>query len=143
MSCVLRASGTYFDVDEFLKTSTLDVLTAFRRGAGQFPNASVTRKSEHSGLAVSVSAREISDLTGQIEDAISFLSENDGELRRLRDFPGMERIELDFPIEDRDIVYQRDAFPHQLLLLLGDLRIGLVISRHPAPPLANDGDMTQ
>jgi hypothetical protein len=142
MSCVLRASGTYFDVDEFLKTSTLDVLTAFRRGSGQFPDSSVTRKSEHSGMSVSVSSREISDLSGQIEDAISFLSENNGELTRLRNFPGLERMDLDFPIEDRDIVYQRDAFPHQLLLLLGGLRIGLVISRHPALSIAEDSDVT-
>jgi hypothetical protein len=142
MSCVLRASGTYFDVDEFLKTSTLDVLTAFRRGAGQFENSSVTRKSEFSGISVSVSTRETSDLSGQIDDAISFLSENDGELRRLRDFPGLERVDLDFPVEDRDIVYQRDAFPHQLLSLLGGLRIGLVISRHPSPPIAEHPDRT-
>jgi hypothetical protein len=132
MSCVLRASGTYFDVDEFLKTSTLDVLTAFHREAGQFTISSVTRKSEHSGMSVSVSTRECSDLRGQIEDAVSFLWENDQELRRLRDFPGLERMDLDFPIEDRDIVYQRDTFPHQLLSLLGSLRIGLIISRQPA-----------
>lgn len=143
MSCVLRASGTYFDVDEFLKTSTLDVLTAFRRGAGQFPNSSVTRKSEYSGMSVSVSTREISDLSGQIEDAIAFLSENDQELRRLLEFPGLERMDLDFPVEDRDIVYQRDTFPHQLLQLLGSLRIGLVISRHPVPAVTEVPDVTQ
>ena len=143
MSCVLRASGAYFDVDEFLKTSTLDVLTAFRRGAGQFPNSSVTRKSEFSGMSVSVSTREFSDLAGQVEDAILFLTENDRELKRLRDFPGLERMDLDFPVEDRDIVYQRDAFPHQLLSLLGNLRIGLVISRYPAPSLSEGPDRTQ
>ncbi|MFY9908666.1 MAG: hypothetical protein WCF22_00130 [Candidatus Sulfotelmatobacter sp.] len=143
MSCVLRASGTYFDVDEFLKTSTLDVLTAFRRGAGQFPISNITRKSEYSGMSVSVGTREICDLGGQIEDAISFLLENDEELKRLRNFPGLERIDLDFPVEDRDLVYQRDGFPHQLLSLLGSLRIGLIISRHPAPAVTEAREMTQ
>jgi hypothetical protein len=133
MSCVLRASGLHFDIDEFLKTSSLDVLTAFRRGAVQYPTASVTRKSERSGMNVSVSTREFSDLRGQIEDAIQFLSTNEEELRRLRDFPGLERMDLDFPIEDRDLVYQRDSFPYQLLSLLGSLRIGLTVSRHPVP----------
>lgn len=133
MSCVLRATGAFFDVDEFLKTSTLDVLTAFRRGAGKFPTSSVTRKSEFSGISVSVSTRELSDLNGQIRDAIAFLSENEAELKRLRDSPGLERLDLDFPIEDREVVYQSDAFPHQLLSMLGSLRIGLVVSRHPAP----------
>ncbi len=143
MSCVLRASGTYFDVDEFLKTSTLDVLTAFRRGAVQFPTASITRKSEYSGMSISVSTREFSDLRGQIEDAIRFLSDNEPELRRLRDCPGLERMELDFPIEEREMVYQRDAFPHQLLSLLGNLRIALVVSRYPAAPVAENRNRTQ
>lgn len=143
MSCVLRASGAYFDIDEFLKTSTLDVLTAYHRGEAQFPNASVTRKSECSGMNVSVSTRELSDLNGQIEDAISFLSENEQELKRLRGWPGLERIDLDFPIEDRDLVYQRDGFPHQLLSLLGNLRIGLVISRYPTPAAPERFDTTQ
>jgi hypothetical protein len=132
MSCVLRASGTNFDVDEFLKTSSLDALTAFHRGALQFPSSSVTRTSEYSGMNVSVSTHEVSDLRGQIQDAIEFLSKNDRELKRLRDFPGLQRMDLDFPIEDRDVVYQRDAFPHKLLSLLGTLRIGLIVSRYPA-----------
>jgi|ERR1700733_13053113 hypothetical protein len=132
MSCVLRASGANFDVDEFLKTSSLDALTAFHRGELQFPSSSVTRKSESSGMNVSVSTREFSDLRGQIKDAIEFLSKNDRELRRLHDFPGLERMDLDFPVEDRDVVYQRDAFPHKLLSLLGGLGIGLIVSRYPA-----------
>ncbi len=133
MSCVLRASGRNFDVDEFLKTSSLDALAAFHRGETQLPSSSVTRKSEVSGMHVSVSTREFSDLTGQIADAIEFLSKNGRELKRLRDFPGLERMDLDFPIEDRDVVYQRDGFPPQLLSLLGGLRIGLVVSRYPVP----------
>lgn len=132
MSCVLRASGTNFDVDEFLKTSSLDALTAFHRGELQLPSSSVTRKSDCSGMNVSVSTRDVSDLRGQIEDAIVFLSRNDRELKRLRDFPGLQRMDLDFPIEDRDVVYQRDVFPHKLLSLLGGLRIGLIVSRYPA-----------
>jgi hypothetical protein len=132
MSCVLRASGANFDVDEFLKISSLDALTAFHRGAVQFPTSSVTRRSDYSGMKVSVSAREFTDLNGQVDDAVGFLKENDHELRRLRDFPGLERMDLEFPVEDRDLVFQSDAFPYQLLSLLGDLRIGLIVSRHPA-----------
>lgn len=142
MSCVLRVSGACFDVDEFLKTSTLDVLTAFHRGGTQFPASSITRKNEFSGMSVSVSTREFSDLSGQIEDAIRFLSENERELMRLRDFPGIDRLELDFPIEEREVVYQRDAFPHLLLSMLGNLHIGLAVSRYPAAPVAESRDRT-
>lgn len=143
MSCILRASGSNFDVDEFLKVSSLDALTAFRRGAAQFLASSVTRKSDYSGMDVSVSTREVSDLSGQVDDAVGFLKENDHELRRLRDFPGLERMDLDFPVEDRDVVFQRDGFPHQLLSLLGGLHIGLIVSRHPAHSGVTNQILTQ
>jgi hypothetical protein len=134
MSCVLRASGANFDVDAFLRTSPLDPLTVFHRREAKFPTSSATQRiSEHSGMNISVSTREFSDLDGQIADAIRFLSANGEELRRLRDFPGLERMDLDFPVEDRDVVFQRDAFAYQLLLLLGGLHIGLEVSRYPAP----------
>jgi hypothetical protein len=82
-------------------------------------------------MNVSVSTCEFSDLRGQIDDAIQFLSDNDQELQRLRDFPGLEEMELDFPIEERDVAVQCDAFPAQVLSLLGGLRIGLIVSRYP------------
>jgi hypothetical protein len=133
MSCILRASGTDFEVDEFLKTSSLDALSVFHRGETQISGSSATpRRAGQSGVIVSVSTREFSDLRSQIQDAIKFLLENDRELKRLRDFPGLERMEMDFPVEDRDVVFQSDGFPPNLLSLLGGLAIGLVISRHPA-----------
>jgi len=70
-------------------------------------------------MNVSLSTREIADLSGQVEDAVGFLRENEQKLRRLRDFPGLERMDSGFPVEDRDVVFQRDAFPYQLLSLLG------------------------
>jgi hypothetical protein len=82
-------------------------------------------------MDVSVSVREFSDLSGQIEDAVHFLSENTIELTRLRDFAGVERLELDFPVEDRDAAVQRDFFPAALLSLMGGLQIGMVVSRYP------------
>lgn len=133
MSCVLRAGGVKFDVDEFLKSSTLDVLTAFHRGAVRFPTTSVTRTSEYSGMNVTVCAHQFPDLRTQIEDAIRFLRENEQELRRLRHAPGLDRMDMEFPVEDRDMVFQSDAFPSRLLSLLGSLDIGLVISRYPMP----------
>ena len=84
-------------------------------------------------MNVSVSTCEFSDLRGQIDDAIRFLSNNDEELQRLRDFPGLEEMELDFPVEERDEAVQSNPFPAQVLSLLGALRIGLIVSRYPAP----------
>jgi len=133
MSCVLRASGANFDVDFFLRDSPLEALTVFHRGEVQFPNSKTNqRKCEHSGMHVSVSTREFSDLAGQIEDAVGFLTDNERELRRLGEFASVGQMYLDFPIEARDVVFQSDAFPPHLLSLLGALRIGLVVSRYPS-----------
>jgi hypothetical protein len=143
MSCVLRARGTNFDVDSFLKGSSLEPLTVVHRGEVQFPTSTVPqRKKEHSGMNLSVSTREFSDLKGQIEDAVRFLSDNKEELERLRRFPGLEQMELDFPIEQRDVMFQSDAFPHHLLWLLGSLCIGLVVSRYPAHSQTEDQPAT-
>jgi hypothetical protein len=118
MSCVLRARGTNFDVDSFLKESSLEALIVFHRGELQFPTSTVPqRKIECSGMNLSVSTREFLDLKGQIEDAVRFLSGNEEELKRLRGFPGVEQVELDFPIEEREVVFQSDAFPPHLLSL--------------------------
>jgi len=133
MCCVLRASGTNFDVDSFLRDSPIEALTVFRRGEVRFPDSKTNqRKCEHSGMHVSVSTREFSDLTGQIEDAIGFLTNNHEELRRLAEFAGLEQMDLDFPIEARDVMFQSDSFPPNLLSIMGALRIGLVISRYPS-----------
>lgn len=133
MSCVLRASGKDFEVDDFLKGSSLKALVVVHRGDARVPGSTSGSSHECSGMNISVSTREFSDLSGQIEDAIQFLSENRQELRRLRDFSGVEGIALDFPIEDRDVVFQRDTFPNKLLVLMGDLGVGLTVSRYPAP----------
>lgn len=134
MSCVLRASGADFQVDEFLRESSLRALVVVHRGDVRTQRSSSTSiRHESSGMNISVSTREFSDLGGQIEDALQFLSKNIKELRRLRDFPGVEGIRLDFPVEDRDVVFQSDTFPHKLLALMGDLGIGLTVSRYPAP----------
>jgi len=130
MSCVLRARGANFDVDLFLKGFLLEPSIVYHRGKPRFPNSSCP--DEVSGMNVSVSTCEFSDLTGQVDDAIRFVSNNDQELQRLRDFPGLEEMELDFPVEERDVAVQSDAFPAQMLSLLGSLRIGLVVSRYPA-----------
>jgi len=134
MGCVLRASGAAFDVDSFLKNSGLRPLVVYHRGEARAPASNPAgRKHERSGMNVSVSEREFSDLAGQIKDAIQFLAENAQELTRLRDYAGLEGLEVDFPVEDRDVAAQTDAFPAELMSLLGKLRIGLAVSRYPPP----------
>lgn len=134
MSCVLRAYGAEFDVDDFLRNSPFKALVVVHRGDKRAHGSKLSDlRYDRSGVNISVSTCDFSDLTGQIKDATQFLNDNAQELRRLRDLPGVEGIDLDFPVEERDVIFQRDAFPPHLLAHMGELRIGLVVSRYPAP----------
>lgn len=69
----------------------------------------------------------------KLRTRFEFLSQNEGELRRLADFQGVEGLELDFAIQDRDVPVQRDSFPASLLRLMGERNIALVITLYPTP----------
>jgi hypothetical protein len=132
MGCVLRVWGKNFDVHAFLRGSSLEPLTVWHIGEPQAPMSNPKgRQHQDSGMNVSVSVREFSELAGQVNDAISFLQAHHDELLRLRDFPCKEGTSLDFPVEDRDVACQMDTFPSELLALMGGLKITLVISRYP------------
>jgi hypothetical protein len=138
MSCVLRVSGADFDVDEFLAGSPLKALVTVHRGDERVQANRPAFRYESSGMNVSISTREFSDLSSQVDDAVRFLTDNVRELKRLKEFPGVQTMHLDFPIQDRDAVFQKDVFPPQLLARMGELNIGLIVSRYPVP----DGQQT-
>ena len=86
---------------------------------------------QNPGFNLDVSRADFSELARSVEDAVRFLSQHSAELRRLLAFPGIEGVELDFAIEDRELPVQTDRFPSQLLQLVGPLGIDIVISRYP------------
>lgn len=133
--CVLRAAGPEFDVDSFLATSPLTVCAVYRRGEPRFSTQPDGRRNKTSGFAVNVSTKEWSDLEGQVTDAKAFLATNGEELRRLRSFPGVDGVDLDFPIYLRigtnEIVVQWDHLPADLLFAAGGLDIGITMTIYP------------
>jgi len=107
MSCMFRATGLDFAVDKFLQQSTLIPDSVWRRGERRLAK----RVHEGSGFSMVASHADMSNLQQQVEDAIPFLKANQVELEQLQNFPGIERIYLDFGIEDRDVAVQCDYFP--------------------------------
>jgi len=110
MSCVLRAKGTNFAVDEFLSKSTLKPVVVFRRGQSQYPNSAPHRIPNASGFHAVASEADFSQLQVQIGDAVQFLEQNHAELARLVALPEVERVSLDFGIEERDVAAQSECF---------------------------------
>ena len=78
-----------------------------------------------------VSRADFTEVDRQIEEALHYLKLHVDALRLLPSFPGVLDVVLDFGIEDRDVGAQADYFPPALLRALGDLNIGLVVSRSP------------
>jgi hypothetical protein len=79
-----------------------------------------------------------------VQDAISFLTVNNHEVARLRSFPGIEHVYLDFGIARRDVLLQCDYLPPELVQLAGALGLGIELSQYPAYSTdegpANDDD---
>jgi hypothetical protein len=141
MPCVLRARGTSFAVDEFLAASTLNPITVFHRGQPQWSKAPPgSPLPNESGFHADASEADFSNLRGQIADATRFLKQNQSELARLVAFPGVERVSLDFGIEERDMAAQSERFPPNLLSALGSLGIWLEFTLYPQerPNLGQD-----
>jgi hypothetical protein len=138
VNCILRAIGTAFDADGFLKDSPLAGAgaAAFHRGEPKVPGAAEGPQRRASGFNVPVSGAGSDDLDAQIEDATRFLEEHEDELRRLGRFPGVEEVCLDFAIPRREVAAQSDVFPADLLWRAGALDIDLVVTHYAvaAPP---------
>jgi hypothetical protein len=124
---MFRATGSDFAVDKFLQQSTLTPNSVWRRGESRLGK----RVHEGFGFSMVVSEADMSNPPQQVEDAIAFLKANQIELKQLQNFPGIERIYLDFGIEDRDVAVQCDYFPPELLRLSGNLNIGIEVTRYP------------
>ena len=126
--CVLRVSGDDFRVDAFLADSNFRPYHVHHRG-------DIARRSDRfidSGISLDVSSAD-GDLDAEITDAIGFLSTHEAELQRLRDFPGVTDMRLDFGYYCRHVAAQFDYLPPDLLARAGKLGIGIELSLYAAP----------
>jgi hypothetical protein len=138
MSAVLRAIGRDFDVDAFLTGSTLKPCSVYRRGEPRFPASQPRGPTlEKSGLHVVLSDADFHEFPKQVADSTAFLLAEAEEIHRLRTFPGVEDVTLDFGIERRDVVVQSDHLPADLIRAAGALGLGIELSQYP-PPDAKD-----
>jgi hypothetical protein len=138
MSTVLRAYGVDFDVDTFLDGCRLPILAVKRRGEQILPTSQPDgKRHEQSGMHVLVSDADFNEFPRQVEETVEFLRANAAEVRRLRDFPGVEGVVLDFGIARRDVVVQCDRFPAELVQLAGALGLEIELSQYPVESPTN------
>lgn len=130
LGCYFSASGRAFDVDSFLKRSTLVADAVFYRGqALKIPKGKLRRTN---GFSVTVNRTKVfGDLAPQIPAALRFLRTHQAELRRLSRFPGVSDLRLVFPCCRPEGTHGVETFPAELLDLAGSCSIGIELSFYP------------
>lgn len=131
MSCILRASGTEFDVDAFMAKTSLEVDSLWRKGEKRFIKSINSEINRSSGIRVVASEADFSDLGEQIQDVVSFLRKNLEQVKLLASFPGAEGAVLDFGIEIYPPGWASFTFPPELLTLAGEAGVSLCLSVYP------------
>ncbi len=97
-----------------------------------FPNTKPEgRKHETSCMNVLGSEAEFHEFTLQVEETTAFLEAYKEELLRLRGFPGIEGIVIDFGIARRDVIVQSDFLPPSLIRLAAELGLGILLTQYP------------
>lgn len=128
MSCVLRASGDNFDVDSFLADSKFKPCAIYHKGEQKHPFKN-DNLSASSGFTLDVSEAGFDEFNQQVQDAASFITENYIELARLKSYPGINSISLDFGVNKNfDAAVKFLRFPQELIQKVAALNIGLEIS---------------
>ena len=136
MCCVLRASGPAFDVDAFLRTSDWKPCAVYHQGDKRYPRGE--KRCDRSGFNLDIGDVEEDDLDKQIEQSIDFLRLNEEEITRLRHYPGLESMGLDFGVDFKDSPIQSYRFPAVLVGLAGALGLELEVTLYPTSDSESD-----
>ena len=107
----------------------------WRKGEKRFPRSrSSAEISSASGLCVTASEADFSELSKQIEDVLAFLRKNQDSIKALSSFPSVEGAVLDFGAEIYPPGWASFTFLAELLLLAGSVGVLLGLSVYPTDP---------
>jgi len=128
--CVLHVTSLTKSFVSIITDSSLPVYQSYEKGDIR----TIGKKSPYDdfGFSCDVSKRSWDDLSGQLDDAIQFLSLHQEELSHIIDSCEVDDIRLDFPYSNREMFMQCDYLSPELLKRTGDLGIGIELSLYPA-----------
>ena len=125
---ILNKTGSYKSLISKIKIKPYSV-----QDKGDKPFKTIKRIVKEYKISFATSDKEWNDLPGQIKDTVKYLKRNKIELRKVIKDNKNTKAYLDFPIYSRlnkNIVFQSDKFPSDLLKLCGDLDIMIVLSNY-------------
>jgi hypothetical protein len=133
MSCMFIVSGAKFDPDTFLKRSKFKPYSVWHKGDPVLPQTKPDgKKHPSSGFNCEVSRKGFGNVSGQIRDAVRFLTKWRREILKLTRCPEVEDAFLNFGIWKRDVVGQFDHCPAELIQSAGRVGIGITLSAYAA-----------
>lgn len=122
--CILRTSGSGFDVDAFLEKSPFKPSVVYRKGQRRRPASRGSQTA--SGFNVSITESE--DPDAQVKSAVKFLRENRDELLRLMRTRGIENVTLDLSCPQQEFKARVAHLPSELLSAAGAFGIDIDVS---------------
>jgi len=122
--CVLRASGSSFDVDAFLKDSPFKPDIVYRKGQRRRPASRGAQTS--SGFNVVITESE--DPDDQVKRATKFLRDHQKELLRLMKAKGVTNVTVEITCPQKEFVARTAHLPNALLTSAGALGIDIDVS---------------
>jgi hypothetical protein len=131
MSCILRISGDHLDIEALLREVLLKSDRIWLKGQRRFPDNPNSKISDTSGASFVASDADLCDFDRQVTDATKFLKANLGSIRKMKVFPGVESLTLDFGIELRDAATHSDFLPPDFLKIAADSQVTVELSHYP------------
>ena len=125
--CMFTASGLNFDVDGFLRGSSLKLFTVYHQGESPKAGNILFRPQEEPGFMLLVSHDDKPKLVEQGLAALDFIAANNQEFEHLIEV-GAEKLLLHFGLAKHQIAKRPQYLPPELLLAMGRSGIGLVFA---------------
>jgi hypothetical protein len=125
--CMFTASGLNFDVDGFLRGSSLKPFTVYHQGESPKAGNILFRPQEEPGFMLLVSHDDKPKLVEQGRAALDFIAANNQEFEHLIEV-GAEKLLLNFGLAKHQIAKRPQYLPPELLLAMGRSGIGLVFA---------------
>ena len=142
MSCVLRVSGKYLDIETLLTKIVISPIKVWRAGTRRYLEGSSNNAiNQDSGATFEISEASFSDLLAQIRDAENFFLAHRVWLTTLASFNGVEHAVADFAVESSPPHWASFSFPPKLLAAMSAFNVSLCVSVYPVEEASNESSV--
>ncbi len=135
MSCILRISGEFLDIDSLLSAFPLEVDRIWKK---EEPRLLIGELNSVSGANFLASDADLAEFDRQVSEATDYLELNAPIISKIVKFSGVQEATLDFGVSIKEgYVTHFSLLPPKLIQLAASAGIGVEISLYAC---SNDGD---